>query len=102
LQNQRFGDQPYRLSEQGKESSQFEIHDGDIIQLGEEFVTNGVTHNAIKIHIKLPTQSPQGTNLSTEEFDSNFVYVPFRFFFVFFCISFRRTNLWPQRLHCRS
>lgn len=61
LQNQRFGDQPYRLSEQGKESSLFELHDGDIIQMGEDYVTNGVTHKCIKIQINLPNPTPQST-----------------------------------------
>lgn len=73
LQNQRFGDQPYRLSEQGKESSLFEVHDGDIIQLGEDYVANGGTHKCIKILINLPSVSPPGTNLSIEsEADSGF------------------------------
>eukprot|EP00160_Parvularia_atlantis_P014520 Unigene3665_Nuclearia_a/m.11167 Unigene3665_Nuclearia_a/g.11167 ORF Unigene3665_Nuclearia_a/g.11167 Unigene3665_Nuclearia_a/m.11167 type:complete len:323 (+) Unigene3665_Nuclearia_a:255-1223(+) len=66
LQNQRFGDQPYRLSEQGKESGLFEVHDGDIIQLGEDYVANGATHKCIKILINLPSPSPTGTSLSAD------------------------------------
>ena len=44
LQNPRFGDKPYRLSDQGKESSMFELHDGDMIQLGEDYDLGGGTN----------------------------------------------------------
>jgi len=41
LLSARFGDNPYRLSEQGRESNLFEVYDGDTIQLGEDFDQGG-------------------------------------------------------------
>lgn len=54
LQNPRFGDHPYRLSEQGKESVPQELHDGDIIQLGEDYDHGGVFHKCIQMKLLLP------------------------------------------------
>lgn len=36
-----------RLSPQGVESSQIEVHDGDVIKLGEDCEVNGVIHQSI-------------------------------------------------------
>jgi len=41
IQGSRYGDKPYRLSVQGAESSPFELHDGDLIQFGEDYHQEG-------------------------------------------------------------
>jgi hypothetical protein len=67
LQNPRFGDKPYRLSEQGKESTLFELHDGDMLQLGEDYDQGGVFHKSIQMKLIFPQNSAKGDGSNSGE-----------------------------------
>ncbi|KAI3644786.1 hypothetical protein MP228_010950 [Amoeboaphelidium protococcarum] len=48
-----------RLSPQGMESLPTELHDGDIIKLGEDFNQGGTFHQSIVMKVKLPGQEDE-------------------------------------------
>ena len=43
-----------RLSHQGTESQPRELHDGDIIKLGEDYNQDGIVHQCVMFKVKLP------------------------------------------------
>jgi len=83
LQNQKFGDKPYRLSEQGKESSLFELHDGDMIQLGEDYDQGGVFHKCIMIRVNFPSiaapysASPRDASDPNDSYEGNNSFIDY-------------------------